>query len=187
MPKLSEPSWQRQLVIGLVALVAVGVIIGGIVAVLAVKAADVTLSGSGSHSPAPILPSTATPPTSAPTTHPKPSGPPSVSTTTTTPSPMQTTTHRRPRRVFTLTASPHSVGPMGRINLTGSYPGHDGATLQVQRSYQGGSWQDFPVTVTVSGDTFATYVETGYSGNNRFRVVDTSTKKASNSVLVVVQ
>ena len=39
--------------------------------------------------------------------------------------------------------------------------------------FTGGSWQDFPVTVSVSDETFSTYVQTSQAGVNRFRVVDT--------------
>ena len=64
---------------------------------------------------------------------------------------------------------------MGRIDLTGTYPTGEGAVLQVQRATGPGddSWVDFPVTVTVSGGQFSTYVQTGRTGPNRFRVIDT--------------
>ena len=49
-----------------------------------------------------------------------------------------------------------------RIDLTGTYPTGEGAVLQVQRATgPGDSWVDFPVTVTVSGGQFSTYVQTG--------------------------
>ena len=79
-----------------------------------------------------------------------------------------------------------SVSPMDNIDLTGVYPGGEGAILQVQR-FEGGAWRDFPVTASVSDETFATYVQTGQSGVNRFRVVDTDTGKASNEVKVTIR
>ncbi|MGN6253224.1 MAG: hypothetical protein ACTHNS_15575 [Marmoricola sp.] len=85
-----------------------------------------------------------------------------------------------------LDASPSTVGPMQRINLTGTWPGHDNVGLQVQRLGDGG-WQDFPTTTTVQVGTFATYVETQRSGPNAFRVVDPDTHTASNSVTVTVR
>ncbi len=52
--------------------------------------------------------------------------------------------------------------------------------------FDGGSWQDFPVTASVSNETFATYVQTGQLGVNRFRVVDISSGEESNEVRVTV-
>jgi hypothetical protein len=72
---------------------------------------------------------------------------------------------------------------MEQIDLTGVYPGGEGAILQVER-FTSGSWQAFPVTVSVSDETFATYVQTSQTGPNRFRVVDTDTGRASNDVSV---
>ena len=86
---------------------------------------------------------------------------------------------------ISLTAGQAGVAPMQQIDLTGSYPGGDGAILRVQR-LQGGSWGDFPVTTTVSGGTFSTYVQTGQTGMVRFRVVDTDSQQASNEVKVRV-
>jgi hypothetical protein len=79
-----------------------------------------------------------------------------------------------------------SVSPMDNIDLSGVYPGGEGAILQVQR-FEGGAWKDFPVTASVSDETFATYVQTGQTGVNRFRVVDTDTGKASNEVKVTIR
>jgi hypothetical protein len=57
--------------------------------------------------------------------------------------------------------------------------------LQVQR-FEGG-WTDFPSSTSVSGGTFTTYVMTGQSGMNKFRVVDPATGKKSNAVTVHVR
>ncbi|UAL29318.1 hypothetical protein K8W59_16330 [Nocardioides rotundus] len=84
-----------------------------------------------------------------------------------------------------LTAGQDSVGAMEQIDLTGDYDGGEGAVLQVQRK-ESGSWSDFPVTVTVSGGQFTTYVQTGQTGKNIFRVVDSNTGEASNPVTVQV-
>ena len=74
---------------------------------------------------------------------------------------------------------------MQQIDLTGVYPGGEGAILQVQR-FTNGAWTDFPVTASVSNQTFSTYVQTSQAGVNRFRVVDTDTKLESNEVKVTV-
>ncbi len=89
-----------------------------------------------------------------------------------------------PRSVISLSASPLDVSRMERIYLTGTYPGGEGASLQVQR-FEGG-WTDFPTSTSVSGGTFSTYVMTGQAGTNRFRVVDTARGKASNPVTIRV-
>lgn len=93
--------------------------------------------------------------------------------------------HRTPKGLH-LSASPLVVAPMGRINLTGTWPGHDNVGLQVQRLTDG-SWSDFPTTTTVQVGTFETWVRTGRSGVNEFRVVDPATRTASNSVRVTVR
>jgi len=77
------------------------------------------------------------------------------------------------------------VTPMDQIDLTGVYPGGEGAILQVQR-FTSGSWQAFPVTVSVSDETFATYVQTSQTGVNRFRVTDTDSGLTSNEVKVTI-
>ncbi|MGI8612896.1 MAG: hypothetical protein ACR2KL_02940 [Nocardioidaceae bacterium] len=72
----------------------------------------------------------------------------------------------------TLAASPRSVATYERIYLTGRFPRlGGGAALQVQRKV-GSVWSDFPVTMTTQTDgSFSTYVETGRTGANPFRVV----------------
>lgn len=86
---------------------------------------------------------------------------------------------------ISLSASQLEVAPMQQIDLTGIYPGGEGAIVQVQR-LTNGRWQDFPVTASVSNQTFSTYVQTGQTGQNRFRVVDTATGVASNEVRVTI-
>lgn len=90
-----------------------------------------------------------------------------------------------PKSVISLSASPLEVGQMERIYLTGTFPGGEGASLQVQR-FEGG-WTDFPTSASVSGGTFNTYVMTGRSGPNKFRVVDAASGKRSNPVTVTVR
>ena len=68
---------------------------------------------------------------------------------------------------------------------TGTYQAGEGAILQVQR-LENGTWSDFPVTMSVSGGTFATYVQTAQVGPNQFRVVDTDSQVVSNEVTVTV-
>ncbi len=115
-------------------------------------------------------------------------------TTSTSPSSSAETDDTKPRKnrrseapetAITLTAGQTAVAPMGQIDLTGSYPGGDGAILQVQR-FEGGRWVAFPVTMSVSDDSFSTYVQTGQTGANKFRVADAGAGAFSNPVTVTV-
>lgn len=93
---------------------------------------------------------------------------------------------RAGKRRPTLSASPREVRRMGRIHLVGRYPGHAGARLAVQR-LEAGRWVRFPVSVTVRSGRFRTWVASGQRGVNRFRVVDTRTRRASEPVTVRVR
>jgi hypothetical protein len=84
-----------------------------------------------------------------------------------------------------LSVSPVLARPMERVNLTGTYPGRDSVGLKVQR-FEDGQWSDFGVSATVRVGTFETYVMTGRSGENRFRMFDPETDKGSNVVLVTI-
>lgn len=86
---------------------------------------------------------------------------------------------------ISLSAGQTEVGPMEPIDLTGVYPGGEGAILQVQQ-FTGGKWDDFPVTTSVSNETFSTYIQTGQLGRNKFRMVDTKTGEISNEVRVTI-
>jgi len=90
-----------------------------------------------------------------------------------------------PVEEISLAATQTSVSPMQQIDLTGTYATGEGAILQVQR-LEAGSWLDFPVTMSVSGSTFATYVQTSRVGPNKFRVIDTDTQELSNVITVTV-
>lgn len=87
---------------------------------------------------------------------------------------------------ITLSAGETSVAPMQQIDLSGVYPGGEGAILQVQRKL-GGTWQDFlSVDAAVSGGQFETYVQTGQLGVQKFRMRDTTSGITSNVVSVTV-
>jgi hypothetical protein len=100
--------------------------------------------------------------------------------------PSEPETSEKQEEQISLSASQTEVSSMEQIDLTGTYPGGEGAILQVQR-FTSGSWQDFPVTVSVSDETFATYVQTSQTGVTRFRVVDTDTELVSNEVRVTIR
>jgi len=86
---------------------------------------------------------------------------------------------------ITLFVEPRQVSPGQQINFNGVYPNGDGAVLQVQRN-EGGTWTDFPVTATVRGGSFRTYILTTRVGVARFRVLDTGSARASNPVTVTI-
>jgi len=92
---------------------------------------------------------------------------------------------KSPDEVITLQAGQTEVANFGQIDLSGVYPGGEGAVLQVQR-FENGRWVDFDATISVSNETFSSYVQTGVTGMNRFRVFDPSTGTASNEVRVSV-
>jgi hypothetical protein len=100
--------------------------------------------------------------------------------------PSEPRSSKKPRQPISLSASQTEVAPMEQIDLTGVYPGGEGAILRVER-FAGGGWEDFAqITANVSNETFQTYIQTGQPGMQRFRVVDTDTGKASNEVRVRV-
>lgn len=90
----------------------------------------------------------------------------------------------KPANAISLSAGTDSAGPMERIDLSGTYD-EEGAVLQVQR-FSDGSWGDFPVTVSVSGGQFSTYVQTSTTGDVKFRVVDSDSGEQSNEVSVQI-
>ena len=182
-----EGPWTRQLLVGIGALVAVALVIGAVVSVVALGAAKVTgidePKATASAPPSLYIPTGE--PTTTPEAFPDPEDPegdeqpgspePSVDV----PEPPKKRT-----KSISLQAFPERVSPNERINLTGVYQGAEGARLQVQR-FDGG-WTDFPVSTSVSGGQFSTYIFTGRSGVNRLRVVDEASGRKSNAVRVTV-
>lgn len=181
-------SWVKQLlvVVGLVAVVAV--LIGGVTGFLALGAVNVLGLGAASRSvtqePSLYMPSEE--PTTTPQVFPAPTQSPSASQAPSAqvqPSPSKKAKPKPPKEI-TLQGFPNQVSPGQRINLTGVYPRAEGATLQVQR-FEGG-WTDFPVSASVSGGIFNTYVTTSRTGEIRFRVLDKASGRHSNDVRITV-
>ena len=90
-----------------------------------------------------------------------------------------------PVEPISVNAGQASVTPMGRIDLTGSYPEGEGAVLGVQR-FESGQWSDFGVFASVTGGQFSTYIQSGAVGLNRFRLIDTDSGATSNEVEVQI-
>ncbi|MDN4160803.1 hypothetical protein [Nocardioides abyssi] len=179
----------RPVLTGLVALVGVGLVVGlvlggvalGAVSVLGLGGDD-SASGTSSSRPSFYLPK--------PEPTDEPSGPlitlaPDGSSSSGSSEPTDEETSEAPEDEISLSSGQTSVSPMQQIDLTGVYTGGEGAILQVQR-FADGQWVDFPVTASVSNETFSTYIQTGQLGENRFRMVDTSTGLESNEVTVTI-
>jgi hypothetical protein len=175
---------------GLLALVGVGIVVGLIAGVAALAGAHVLgVEGGGGGGTASDEKSMYLP---KPQPTQDPSGPLVTLAPGQSPSndqqqsqPSQPQSSKKPAKAISLSSGENSVGPMQQIDLTGVYPGGEGAILQVQR-FEGGAWSDFPVTASVSNETFATYVQTSQTGVNRFRVIDTDSGRASNEVRVTI-
>lgn len=171
----------RPVLTGLLALVGVAVVIGllgGLAVMVGVNATgigDTSTASDDDGTPATFrLPKPSDTGSSIPTPE-----------NTVEPSPGEEPSSEAPTTGISLSAAQQSVSPMQQIDLTGTYPGGEGAILQVQR-LENGAWSDFPVTMSVSGGTFATYVQTSQVGPNQFRVVDTDTEVTSNELTVTV-
>lgn len=176
---------------GLLALVAVAVVVGLIVGLGALAGARVVGVGepetesTGDGEASMYLPKPEpTKPDSDPelTLAPGEEAPPSAEES----DPEESETTAKPDKAISLSAGQTSVAPMAQIDLTGIYPGGEGAILQVQR-FESGTWTDFPASpVSVSDQTFSTYVQTGQPGVQRFRMLDTGSGETSNEVKVTV-
>lgn len=170
----------RPVLTGLIALVAVAVafgLLGGLAVMVGVKATGLT--GSTTVSDDSASPSAFNLPRPTDTGSSIPAPEESIE-----PSAGESSS-KAPAEAIVLSATQQSVSPMQQIDLTGTYPTGEGAILQVQR-FDGGTWTDFPVTASVSGGAFGTYVQTSQAGPNRFRVIDTDTQATSNEVTVTV-
>jgi hypothetical protein len=179
----------RPVLAGLMALVGVAVAVG-LVAALAVVAGAHVLGLGGGRADGSVGDAGATMYLPKPQKTQPASGPSITlgsSSTQTGPTGNPNLTIHKPKNQISLQAGEQSVAPMGRIDLSGTYPGGEGAVLNVQK-FSNGSWQDFySISATVTNATFSTYIQTGTPGLNRFRVIDSDTKVTSNQVKVTIR
>jgi hypothetical protein len=177
-----ESDWRKQLLVGLGVLVIVALLVGGIVGVIAIKAADVAGIGSTPSSDSGGI----TFPTFKPTKQTTQDQPTTPANPTGSTPPTQTNQGPKNSRIK-LTATPSNASTYQRINLTGTYTGAaPGTSLQVQRR-EGASWAGFAsVSASVNAGRFATWIETGQPGPNRFRMFDAGSGKSSNVVTVTI-
>lgn len=93
---------------------------------------------------------------------------------------------KKPEKKITLQASAPNVSAMQQFDISGVYPGGEGALIRLQRKVDG-KWQDFGIPdVAVTNGQFSTHVQTGRSGPQKFRVVDVDSKLTSNVVTVTI-
>jgi len=93
---------------------------------------------------------------------------------------------KKPEKKITLQASTPRVSAMQQFDISGVYPGGEGALIRLQRQVDG-KWQDFGIPdVAVTNGQFSTHVQTGRSGPQKFRVMDVDSKLTSNVVTVTI-
>ena len=198
-PQEERPHEERPVLAGLLALGAVALVVGLLAGLTVVVGTQVLGLGGGDEAAAErrassqetlVLPEfSETPEPSGPQITLDPNGPTPTGTPTSEPtsepSPSEPPTEEPAEKAITLTAGQSAVGAMQQIDLSGTYSQGSGAILQVQR-FENGAWNNFPVTVSLDGESFGTYVMTGQTGENKFRVVDSETGLESNEVVVQV-
>lgn len=202
MSDQNEPQVDRPVLNGLVALVAVGLGVGLILALAALVGTKVLGFGGGDSSagdgssvhdsmylPTPVETAGSSGPLI--TLH---TEDPETDEATATDEPEET--EETEETESTDTASPGTgeislqavdttVSSGERIYFSGVYPGGEGAILWLQR-WQDGAWADFPASVGVTNGTFSSYIFTGVGGLNRFRVIDRDDGTVSNEIRVTV-
>lgn len=189
----SDPPGERHPILaGVLALLAVGLVVGGILggaALAATKvlgvgeedtATDEATSGQSLYLPRPER--TGKPDGPLVTLN-SPDGPDDPESSSTPDDELTESESEEAEETISLSAGQTEVGPMEPIDLTGVYPGGEGAILQVQQ-FTAGRWDDFPVTTPVSNETFTTYIQTSQPGLNKFRMIDTKSGETSNEVRV---
>lgn len=184
---MAEEREGRPVLAGLLALVAVGMVVGLVISLLTLASASVLGLGgsSGGGGGSASARQSMYLPTPEPTQ--TPSGPLVTLAPGETQAARPSARPKKPKQQqISLAAGQTEVSSMGRIDLSGTYPGGEGAIVQVQR-FENGRWIDFAVDASVRGGAFSTYVMTGRTGENRLRVVDTESGLASNAVTVTVR
>lgn len=91
---------------------------------------------------------------------------------------------KKPKREITLSAASSTASPGQDFYLSGTYPKGEGAVLDVEIRVNGEDWSEFPVDVNVSNESFTTYVNTSKTGSVQWRLVDRERKVTSNAVKV---
>lgn len=201
MPQQPRQDEKHPITAGLIALVSVTLTVGLVLGLVTLIASHV-LGGGGGENNSSSDAQTLYLPTPTPTPTPSdplvtlaaepgsasalPTSMTSAPTASSSASSTASPTTSKGAKQITLSAGQTQVSPMQQIDLTGVYPGGEGAILQVQRKLDG-KWQDFlSVNAAVSGGQFATTVQTGQTGVQKFRMRDTTSGMVSNVVRVTI-
>lgn len=197
-----EQGERHPIAAGVTALVAVAVGVGLIVGIgMFVGASILGLGGDGAasdqatdpdagaslYAPSPKPTKTATGPAitldASPTSAPEKKAGSVSSSTGSSPS---AAAEEKPDKKITLQAGIVEAKPMERIDITGIYPGGEGAILRLERD-EGEGWEEFGIPdVSVTGEQFSTVIQTGRIGKHMFRMKDIDTGTYSNVVTVTI-
>ncbi|MFE7225370.1 hypothetical protein ACFU7D_11330 [Nocardioides sp. NPDC057577] len=140
-------------------------------------------AGASLYAPSPKPTKTANGP--AITLDASPTSSPEKNAASTSPSPSRTV-EEKPAKEITLQAGIVVATPMERIDLTGIYPGGEGAILRLERN-DGQGWGEFGIPdVRVTGEQFSTPIQSGRVGRHKFRMKDIDTGAYSNVVTVTI-
>jgi hypothetical protein len=178
---------------GLIALVAVAVVVGllaGIAALAGTRLLGIGGAGSGGSGEAGAGDSLFMPAV-VPTT--QESGPlvtlpadetESETAATVTESETATETPTQAEPTISLTAGSTEVAAGEELRLSGLYREGEGAVLDIFYNVNNGGWEEFPLDVNVSGGIFEVYVQTWKDGTIKWRVEDASAHRVSNAITV---
>jgi hypothetical protein len=85
---------------------------------------------------------------------------------------------------ISLSVGSSTVEDNEELMLSGTYFGGEGAVLDILYNVNGAGWEEFPLDTNVSGGIFQTYVQTYKTGKIQWRVKDSSNGTRSNTVTV---
>ncbi len=85
---------------------------------------------------------------------------------------------------LSLTVGSTHVRAGEELMLSGTYVGGEGSVLDIYYNVDGGGWEEFPLDTNVSGGIFQTFVATWKTGRVEWRVQDESSGRKSNAVTV---
>lgn len=85
---------------------------------------------------------------------------------------------------LSLTVGSTAVAPGEELMLSGTYVGGEGSVLDIYYNVNGAGWEEFPLDTNVSGGIFQTFVATWKTGRVQWRVQDDSSGQKSNAVTV---
>jgi hypothetical protein len=177
---------------GLIALVAVAVVVGllaGIAALAGTRLLGLGGDGSGGSGEAGAGDSLYMPPV-VPTTQESaplvtlPASETESETATETASETVTETPTEEESTISLSAGSNEVAAGEELRLSGLYREGEGAVLDIFYNVNNGGWEEFPLDVNVSGGIFEVYVQTWKDGTINWRVEDASAHRVSNAVTV---